>query len=110
MTKVYSQIDEHGNICWYKEGTYILHGINGPAVEYSNGSKCWYQNGLCHRADGPAIEHDSGAKEWHQNGELHRTDGPAIEYEDGRKEYWLNNKRYPNIKTNEEWIIFQIIN
>jgi len=110
MTKVYSKMDEYGNIRWYKEGTYLLHRDDGPAVEYLNGDKVWYQNGELHRIDGPAINHFNGSKWWIINGKLHRTEGPALEYEDGDKEYWLNNKHYSNIKTNEEWIIFQIIN
>jgi len=86
MTKVYLKKDEFGNIRWYKEGSYILHREDGPAVEYFNGDKCWYQNGF------PC-----------------RTDGPAIEYIDGYKEYWLNGKWHKNIKTNEEWVVCQII-
>jgi len=66
-------------------------------------------NDHLHNDNGPALEYDS-VKEWFQNGVLHRTDGPAIEFVDGTKEYWLNNEHYPYIKTDEEWIIFQIIN
>ena len=33
-----------------------LHRIDGPAVEYADGSKSWYINGKFHRIDGPAIE------------------------------------------------------
>jgi len=87
MTKVSSEKDVFGNIRWYKEGTDILHRENGPAVEFANGTKAWYQNG-----------------------KYHRTDGPAIEYVDGNKYYYLNNKYCPDIKTDEDWLIFQIIN
>jgi len=87
MTKIYSKTDGCGIIRWCIKGSRILH-----------------------REDGPAIERPDGRKFWFQNGNLHRVDGPAVEHADGRKEYWLNDKRYPNIKTNEEWIIFQIIN
>jgi len=106
-------------IYWYKKGTEILHREDGPAIEQTNGTKLWYQNGLCHRISGPAVEFYDGAKHWYQNGERHRTDGPAIDNNiyDGNKdwdyadqEYWLYGKYYPNIKTDEEWIIFQIIN
>ncbi len=69
-----------------------LHRINGPAVEYANGSNWWYLNGKLHRIDGPAIEGASGGKEWWLNGKLHRTDGPAIEWASGGKEWWLNGK------------------
>ena len=46
-----------------------LHRTDGPAVEYANGSKCWYQNGQRHRANGPAIEGEDGYKAWWLNGE-----------------------------------------
>ena len=32
-----------------------LHRIDGPAVEYTNGSKYWFVEGKYHRLDGPAI-------------------------------------------------------
>jgi len=72
----------------------------------------WYQEGtdILHREDGPAIEWNHGTKYWYQNGKLHRIDGPAVEYWNGEKEYWLYNKAYRNIKNDEEWLIFQIIN
>jgi len=87
MLKVYSKIDEYGTFFWYKENTDILHRDDGPAVEMGDGFKCW-----------------------HQHGHLHRVDGPAIEWPDGHKEYWLNGQWFSDIKTDEEWIIFQIIN
>jgi len=86
MIKVYFITDEYGTTYWYKEGTYILHKDDGPAVEYIDGSKFWFQNGRRHRIDGPAVEYMRG------------------------KEYWLNDKSYPDIKTDKEWLIFQIIN
>lgn len=36
----------------------------GPAIEYVNGTRIWYQNGLLHREDGPAIEWFHGTKEY----------------------------------------------
>jgi len=87
MTKVYSKKDEYGNIRWYKTGTNLLHREDGPALEWNDGTKWWYQNDR-----------------------RHRTDGPAIEYINGFKYYYLNGKYYPDIKTDKEWIIFQIIN
>ena len=45
---------------------------------------------------------------------LHNVSGPAIKYHDERffykNEYWLNNIHYSDIKNDEEWLIFQIIN
>ena len=46
-----------------------LHRDDGPAVEWADGSKGWFQNGLLHRTDGPAIEYDAGTKSWYINGE-----------------------------------------
>jgi hypothetical protein len=59
-------------------------------VEYPNGTKVWYLNGLCHREDGPAIEYFNGGKEWRCHGLIHRVDGPAIEGSNGSKDWCLN--------------------
>ena len=41
-------INKNGDKFWRnKEGK--LHRIDGPAVEYGNGAKHWYQNGVLHR-------------------------------------------------------------
>jgi len=109
MIKIYSKI-EYGNIFWYKKGTNILHREDGPAIEYADGEKRWYQNGILHREDGPAIELASGNRWWCQNGQFHRTDGPALEMKNNYKQYWLYGNEYPNIHSDEEWIIFQILN
>lgn len=34
----------------------IVHRLDGPAIEYKNGSKEWYKDGVSHREDGPAYE------------------------------------------------------
>ena len=47
-----------------------------------------------HRLDGPACEYSSGTKEWWVDGKLHRLDGPAIEYSNGGKEWWVEGKKY----------------
>ena len=70
-----------------------LHRVDGPAVEYANGSKYWYLNGKRHRVDGPAIEWANGYKYWYLNGECHRVDGPAIEHNNGDKYWYLNDKK-----------------
>ena len=33
------------------------------------GFKSWYFNGKRHRTDGPALEYSDGSKEWYINGE-----------------------------------------
>jgi hypothetical protein len=62
------------------------------AVEWSDGSKEWYQNDKIHRNnDRPAVENVSGSKLWYQNGKRHRdNDKPAIEWLDGSK-WWQND-------------------
>ena len=76
-----------------------LHRVHGPAIEYTDGSRAWFQNGQLHRLDGPAIEYPDGHRAWYKNGQRHRLDGPAIEYPDGRREWWLNGEDL----TRAEW-------
>jgi hypothetical protein len=73
--------------------------MNSIRQEYPD--RVEYRNdlGYLHRIDGPAIEYSSGTKFWYLNHQLHRIDGPAIEYADGDKEYWLNGQEY----SFEEW-------
>jgi hypothetical protein len=94
MKEQFIHIDEDGDKLYYSDREMTIHHReDGPAVEYSNGSKSWYLNGKLHREDGPAIEHADAYKSWWLNGELHREDGPAIEYADGRNpEWYLNGK------------------
>ena len=66
------------------------HRVDGPAIEWANGDKCWYKNGQHHRDDGPAIECANGDKHWYKNGLYHRDDGPAIEYANGDKHWYKN--------------------
>ena len=84
-------VDNDGTKRWYNE-LGQLHNEHGPAIEYADGSKCWYLNGQRHREDGPAIEDADGTKSWYRNGKLHREDGPAVEWADGSKEWYLNGK------------------
>ena len=99
------EIDKWGTIFYYNEKN-KLHREEGPAVEYTTGNKFWYKNGEFHREEGPAMEFASGTREWYKNGQCHREDGPAVECANGDKEYWYNNVKYPEIKTDEEWIRF----
>lgn len=66
-----------------------LHCETAPAVEFANGDKMSYLNGLRHRLDGPACDYANGHKEWWQNGKLHRVDGPAVISSNGDKQWWL---------------------
>jgi len=61
----YIYIDKYGSKRYYKDlKMTILHRLDGPAIEYSNGRKSWYVDGQLHRLDGPAIEYTNGHKAW----------------------------------------------
>ena len=92
------EIDKYsGNKCWYNDH-YELHREDGPAIEYPDGTKFWYINGLIHREDGPACEHADGHKSWYQHGKLHRIDGAAYITNTGHFQYWVNDKRYDSLE------------
>jgi hypothetical protein len=59
------------------------------------GAKIWkLPSGKRHREDGPACEYSDGSKGWYINDELHREDGPAIDNGDGVKCWYLDNVEY----------------
>lgn len=75
--------DEDGNKYWCREmfpnsGLMEYHRIDGPAVEYADGSEEWWLNGKFHREDGPAVvlkpgyseeeEFRKGLKRWFVHG------------------------------------------
>ena len=65
MKPQYILISEYGNKYYYSDKEMkVLHREDGPAIEWSNGTKSWYRDGKRHREDGPAIETLSGFKEW----------------------------------------------
>ena len=68
MEKYDVEVDNEGTVRYYKPGTKEPHRLNGPAVEYADGSKCWYVDGKLHRTDGPAAEYADGSKYWFING------------------------------------------
>jgi len=86
-----TEINSYGKFWKNADGEY--HREDGPAIEYTDGSKVWYLNDNCHREEGPAVEYYNGTKEWYLHGELHREDGPAIEWSNGSKDWWINGKR-----------------
>ena len=94
------RVDHQGTRKYYNKAGQ-LHRTNGPAVEYSNGDRVWYQNGFLHRIDGPAIEWGNGIKIWYQNGLLHRTDGPAVERNDGTKDWYINGEELTEDEFNQ---------
>lgn len=57
----------------------LTHRVGGPALEYADGGRVWYQGGLHHREDGPAVIRADGQMGWHRNGVRHRdADDPAV--------------------------------
>ena len=76
------------NNYWYKRGK--LHRCDGPAIEYSNGTRVWYKNNKQHRDDGPAYEGFDGHLEYWLNGQHHNDSGPAVVHTNGFKEFWLS--------------------
>jgi hypothetical protein len=104
MTPQYIEIDKVGNKFSHKDKEMtIFHREDGPAIEWSDGSKSWWFNGKLHREDGPAIERADGTTSWWLNGELHREDGPAIEYANGGKVWYLNDKLHREDGPAVEW-------
>ena len=60
----------------------------------------YFINDIQHRDNGPAFEYDDGYKVWYQFGKLHRTDGPARVNPNGFEEYFINNQQYTEVKFN----------
>ena len=59
------RVDDSGTTRWCKEGTDLLHREDDlPAVEYENGDKLWFFNGVFHRENGPAAIYMNGIKSW----------------------------------------------
>jgi hypothetical protein len=68
MKPQYIYINEDGDKFYYNDKAMkIRHREDGPAVEWRNGHKEWFLNGILHREDGPAIEYKSGVKSWYLN-------------------------------------------
>jgi hypothetical protein len=65
IVRLYSAFGIRG--CWRnKEGNY--HRLNGPAIEWRDGTEYWYRHGKLHRDDGPATNWPPGQEEWHKDG------------------------------------------
>lgn len=94
MEKYDVEVSEDGTVRYFKKGITQLHRLDGPAIEYIDGSNVWYQNGELHRLNSPAIEYASGTKYWYQNDKLHRLDGPAVECADGVNEWYIDGVKF----------------
>ena len=47
-----THINEYGTIFWFKDESRLLfHRIDGPAIEWTDGSKRWYLNDLNYTFD-----------------------------------------------------------
>ena len=69
MKTQYIKITEDGDKYYHSdEEMSIRHREDGPAIEYSDGSKSWWINNTLHRKDGPARESADGSKVWCLNG------------------------------------------
>ena len=79
------------------------HRIDGPAIEWSDGSYVWKTNDLYHRVGGPAISYSHGTKEWWVNGKRHREDGPAYENKNRGIARWYINDELLTCQTQEEF-------
>lgn len=62
-------VDEYGTLHYYN-ALGQRHRVHGPAVEYPDGIRAWWQNGQRHRVDGPAIEFPDGRCAWYINGKV----------------------------------------
>ena len=94
-----------GDKIWYlpSKGRGYYHRLNGPAVEWSDGSKEWRVGGKRHRLDGPAVKLQNGTKKWWVDDKLHRIDGPAIVWPDGTKKWWVGGERHRLTGPAVEW-------
>jgi len=69
MPKEYVRTNDAGDKFYYKNPEMtIRHRTDGPAIEFSDGYRAWYVNGVLHRIDGPAVEHTVGSTPWYVNG------------------------------------------
>jgi hypothetical protein len=61
------RVDSYGTVHFYN-ALGQRHRVYGPAIEYIDGDRVWYQNGQRHRLDGPAVECPDGYRAWYING------------------------------------------
>lgn len=103
--KVIESWRKHGNprilsAHWYWREQH--HRADGPAIEWSDGTKEWFIHGRRHRIGGPAYEDGvNNTRQWWVDGKCHRTDGAAVEYGDGSRDWWVDGERW-FVRTIEE--------
>jgi hypothetical protein len=86
------RINSDGDRRWCKPGTWSFHRLDGPAIEWADGSREWYRDDKLHRLDGPAIEWADGTRLWYRDDKRHRLDGPACEWANGTRSWWVDGK------------------
>ena len=86
------EVDQHGTRRYYNSADQ-LHRVEGPAVEYTDGTKVWLINGRRQREDGPALIMSDGTQMWFRNGSAHRIDGPAVICANGNVSWYLSGNR-----------------
>lgn len=94
---------------YYLNDTGRIHREDGPAIENTDGTKRWCQNGVYHRVDGPAYC-ANGAMVWFFNGKRHRVDGPASIGPGGYKAWWLHGveiHRFLKIPNEDKWTLIK---
>ena len=64
----YIVTEDHGKIRWYNENR-KLHRVGAPAVEFADGYRAYWINGVRHRFDGPARIFPSGKEEYYIGGQ-----------------------------------------
>ena len=70
MQKYWVTVGDSGTTRWYKDAKMtIRHRVGGPAIEWADGDKSWWLNGLRHRQHGPAVEYANGDQRWYLNGQ-----------------------------------------
>jgi hypothetical protein len=87
--------EDHEKVIWMDWNWNKHREEDLPAIEYKDGTKIWYKNGVKHRdGDLPAVVFPDGHQEWWVNGKLHRENGPAIIRKDGYVFYIRNGEEY----------------
>ena len=90
-TGLIREVDQYG-VVRYRNSDGQLHRVDGPAIEWEDGSREWWLHGRLHRVDGPAYEGADGSRSWYRHGKLLREDGPAYEGADGSRSWYLGGK------------------
>lgn len=76
----------------YNDANGLPHRLNGPAIEYIDGSLVWCFHGQVHRTDGPAVQMADGHEEWQVHDQYHRDGGPAVTWANGTQEWFQHDK------------------